>query len=96
MKSLEQLRAEIDAIDEQLIVLLSARFSASEAVALEKMQIGKGIYDGDRERMILDKIRILSREKNFSPALAERIFEFLFHESRRAQETKMHERELSL
>jgi len=85
---LENLRDEIDKIDEKLVALLAARFSAAEKIAIEKQKTGKNVFDGDRERKILEKIRRLAREKNFSPAIATRIFENLFHESRRAQEIK--------
>lgn len=89
MKTLEELREEINSIDEKIIDLLAERFCAVDSVAIEKVRTGKGVYDGDRERIILEKIRTLAKEKGLSADIAVRIFEFLFHESRRSQEAKM-------
>ena len=50
MKDITELRAEIDAVDSQIIELFRQRMEISEGVAAYKQAVGKPIYDPERER----------------------------------------------
>ena len=56
MKDISELRAEIDAVDSQIIELFRQRMAISEGVAEYKQSVGKPIYDPERERQKLVKI----------------------------------------
>ena len=56
MKDITELRAEIDAVDSQIIELFRQRMAISEGVAEYKKSVGKPIYDPERERQKLVKI----------------------------------------
>ena len=56
MKDITELRAEIDAVDSQIIELFRQRMEISEGVAAYKQAVGKPIYDPARERRKLVEI----------------------------------------
>ena len=56
MKDITELRAEIDAVDSQIMELYRQRMKISEGVAEYKQAVGKAIYDPERERQKLVKI----------------------------------------
>lgn len=51
--SIELLRKEIDAVDDQLVALLKARFDMSRAIGEEKKKKGLPVYDAAREEVLL-------------------------------------------
>ena len=55
MDTLEQARAEIDAVDAQLAALFERRMAAVLAVAAYKKAHGLPIFDAAREKVVLDK-----------------------------------------
>ena len=58
MKELEDLRKEIDSIDEELVKLFVRRMDASSEVAAVKRASGISVHDPKREREILVKVAI--------------------------------------
>lgn len=60
MRSLTQLRKEIDALDAQLVSILSRRAELVSAVADWKRQNQKQVYDPRREQFILDRVAQLN------------------------------------
>ncbi|HNX81826.1 MAG TPA: prephenate dehydratase [Candidatus Omnitrophota bacterium] len=59
--SLEKLRKQIDALDKRIISLLGERAAITVSVAHQKIKTGKSIYAPERERQVLDKIKILNK-----------------------------------
>ena len=51
--SIESIRKEIDAVDDQLVTLLKARFDLSRAIGEEKKKKGLPVYDAEREEALL-------------------------------------------
>ncbi len=60
--NLEQIRKQIDFIDNEILRLIKKRFEYSETLVKVKFNEGLKIYDEVRERKILDKIKINSGE----------------------------------
>ena len=58
--SLEQLREEIDAIDEQLVKLFVKRMGVSAKVAEYKKQNGLAVQDSSREGCVLERVATLA------------------------------------
>ena len=60
---LNELRAQIDQIDEELVDLFKKRMNVSAAVAEYKRQTGMNVLDTSRERALLNKVSELSGEE---------------------------------
>src|SRR5256714_1282546 len=60
-KSLEQLRAQIDKIDEQLVDLLNSRARVVVEIGKLKQNSNAPIYAPDREKAVLEKVKKLNR-----------------------------------
>lgn len=59
--SLQKLRKKIDALDAKIISFLNQRARITLAIGEEKMQKKQGIYSPDREKEILDRLKVLSK-----------------------------------
>ena len=59
---IQQLRAAIDDIDEQLVTLFVRRMGAAKDIAEYKRRAGLPIYDRAREREVLVKVAELAGE----------------------------------
>lgn len=51
--SIESMRKEIDAVDDQLVALLKVRFDLSRAIGEEKKKLNRPVYDAEREEALL-------------------------------------------
>ncbi len=80
MKTLTALRAEIDAIDEQIIAMVGARFRITEQVGTLKAETKLAAVDADRERQKVKRFNQLAREHGVSPALVEGVFKLVMLE----------------
>ncbi|MDA1045100.1 MAG: chorismate mutase [Verrucomicrobia bacterium] len=54
--TLDELRAEIDAIDAQIVELLSRRAASAVQVGMEKRRLGMKVCDPSREDNVLAKV----------------------------------------
>ena len=83
--TIEDWRAEIDAIDDELLRILNARASLAIRVGESKRSAGLSVHDGAREREVIER----ARRANAGP-LDERavvkLFRRVIRESRRAEE----------
>ena len=55
MEKIEELRKQIDEIDDQMIVLFQQRMEVVEQIAQAKKETGKQTNDPDRENKIIEK-----------------------------------------
>ena len=82
--TIEDWRAEIDAIDQELLRLLNARAGLAVRVGESKRRAGLSICDGMREREVIER----ARQANAGP-LDERavvkLFRRIIYESRRVE-----------
>ena len=69
---LQESRKKINAIDAQIARLFEERMQVSTDVARYKMETGKPIFDPDRERQVIERIkeRFPYRDEEFRGALA--------------------------
>ena len=84
MKSIEELRDRIDALDRQLVTLLSDRASCALDIGRLKEKAGLPIYQPVREAEVLANVR----EANAGPLDNEamtRLFERIIDEARRLE-----------
>ena len=59
--SLEDLRRQIDALDDQIVPLLNARAQIVVHIGKLKQQSGVPIYAPDREKAVLEKVRKINK-----------------------------------
>jgi chorismate mutase len=93
--SIEELRNRIDVIDSQLVRLLNVRVACAVEVGRLKHEAGLPIYQPDREKQVLAKVRGSASELA-GPLTAEavvRIFERIIDEARRAERASSARRE---
>jgi chorismate mutase len=82
--SIDELRDRIDALDEQIVVLLNARASCALRIGQIKDELGLAIYQPDRERQVLAHVRRVNAGPLDDDAIA-RLFERIIDEARRLE-----------
>ncbi|MGH9683550.1 MAG: chorismate mutase [Candidatus Acidiferrales bacterium] len=83
MKKILDLRSQIDAIDDKLLLLLARRARLAIRVGLVKQHHGLAARSSDRERQILHRLG-RTNEGPLDAAAIKRIFHLIVQESRRA------------
>lgn len=68
---LEEVRKQIDAIDEELVRLLEERYDCVSEVGRLKKEHGVPILDSQREVELLEKVKRLVINKNYEASLVE-------------------------
>jgi chorismate mutase len=81
---IEDLRRQIDDIDEQLVRLLNARAACALAVGREKKKTGMDVYQPGREAEVLAHVQRLNRGPLDDGAM-KRLFERVIDEARRLE-----------
>jgi len=82
---LEELRREIDAVDQQILQLLHARVRLVMKVGEYKRERGMPVYDPTRERLLLERLS-KAAEPPLDGDTIRRVFERLVDESRRIEQ----------
>ncbi|MDQ3919866.1 MAG: chorismate mutase [Acidobacteriota bacterium] len=93
--TIEDWRAEIDAVDAELLRLLNARATLAIRVGESKRSAGLSVTDGAREREVVER----ARRANAGPldsAAVTRLFRRIIHESRRAEAAALKESEAAM
>lgn len=75
--NLENLRKEVDIIDEQIVELLGRRTQLVEKIGTFKTS-KETVQDPEREEWILEKLSRLAEQKGFSPEVTVKIYKILF------------------
>jgi chorismate mutase len=88
--TIEDWRAEIDAIDDELLRLLNARATLAIRVGESKRSVGLSVLDGAREREVVERVRSANAGPLDESAVA-RLFRRIILESRRAEALALEE-----
>jgi len=83
-KKLSKNRRDLDLLDQELLTLLNRRLRISVEIGKIKRGMGKKVYDAQREKEILDRLR----RKNRGPLKESdlrRIFSMIMRVSRKSQ-----------
>ena len=64
---LDRLRGLIDEVDRGIVEMLELRVKLARAVGLIKMMLGRPLRDGERERVVLEKVREMASERGLNP-----------------------------
>jgi chorismate mutase len=81
---LDDLRREIDAIDERLVKLLSERAACALQIGHEKKLAGMEVYQPSREADVLNHVQRINRGP-LDDAAMKRLFERIIDEARRLE-----------
>ena len=84
MRSLEELRNELDRIDPQIIQLYEERISICEEVGEIKIEEGRKVFDRNREQQKLAQVTREAKDPFYKKGLTE-LFEQLMSQSRKLQ-----------
>ena len=88
---LEEYRKEIDRIDAELVRLFEERMDVAEKVAMDKIQTGKNVYDPEREKAKLEKIKNMTKNE-FNSIGAVELFSEIMAMSRKRQYALLEEK----
>lgn len=83
--SLEDIRRQLDEIDDELVELLGRRFELISEVSSLKKATGTEVYQSGREKEILDRVVLRGKAKGLNPLLLQALFLQIFAVSRRDQ-----------
>lgn len=88
--TLEDLRRDIDRVDEVLVRLLNERARCACEVGRLKKQLGVEIYQPEREKAVLKHVREVASEGPLDPDAICRLFERIIDEARRLERRVVH------
>jgi chorismate mutase-like protein len=90
MRTLDELRCDIDRVDEVLVRLLNERARCVCEVGRVKKALGIEIYQPDREKDVLKHVRDVACEGPLGSDAIGRLFERIIDEARRLERRVVH------
>ena len=85
-RELEELRQEIDEIDDKIIHLLGQRKEVSKLVGALKKKLEKDIVDELRENQLLERVQKKAAEHNVDANFIKDMYQKILENSRKEQE----------
>ena len=85
MPKTEELRSQIEAIDEEIIDLIATRMEIADELAKAKKVSSEGYWDSEKEREVIDRYHELCEEVSLSENEARQIAEVILHISKERQ-----------
>lgn len=90
MASLDDLRGDIDRLDEVIVRLLNERARCVCEIGRIKKELGIEVYQPDREKLVLEHVRSVACEGPLGPEAIARLFERIIDEARRLERLVAH------
>ena len=90
MRTLDELRADIDRVDEVLVRLLNERARVACEIGEAKKEQGIELYQPDREKQVLAHVRSVAAEGPLGADAIARLFERIIDEARRLERRMIH------
>lgn len=90
MRTLDELRDDIDRLDEVIVRLLNERARVAVEVGRLKKELHVAIYQPDREKQVLAHVRGVASEGPLGPDAIARLFERIIDEARRLERRVIH------
>src|SRR5256885_12634233 len=91
MPTLEELRQDIDRVDEVLVRLLNERARCACEVGKLKKALGLEIYQPEREKQVIEHVRGVACEGPLGPEAIARLFERIIDEARSLERRIVHD-----
>ena len=89
MSTLDELRDDIDRVDEVLVRLLNERARVACEIGKLKKVLGVELYQPEREKQVLAHVRGIAAEGPLGPDAIARLFERIIDEARRLERRLM-------
>jgi len=89
--TLDELRRDIDRVDEVLVRLLNERARCVCEIGRLKKTMGVEVYQPDREKDVLKHVREVASEGPLGPDAIGRLFERIIDEARRLERRVVHD-----
>ena len=86
MAGLDDLRAELEGIDAELVEVLARRFRVVLSIAEVKATEGIPVVLPDRIGQVQERVAALAAQHGLNPALAQRIYRHIIEEAIAAEE----------
>lgn len=90
MPTLEDLRKDIDRVDEVLVRLLNERARCACEIGRIKKTQNVEIYQPEREKQVLEHVKSVAAEGPLEPEAIARLFERIMDEARRLERRVVH------
>jgi len=90
MRTLDELREDIDRVDEVLVRLLNERARVAVEIGRVKKEKGVEVYQPEREKQVLAHVRGVASEGPLGPDAIARLFERIIDEARRLERRAVH------
>jgi chorismate mutase len=90
MRTLDDLREDIDRVDEVLVRLLNERARVACEIGRLKKDLGVEVYQPEREKQVLAHVRSVACEGPLGPDAIVRLFERIIDEARRLERRAVH------
>jgi chorismate mutase len=91
MPTLDDLRGDIDRLDEVIVRLLNERARCACEVGRLKKALGLEVYQPEREKQVLAHVRSVACEGPLGPDAIGRLFERIIDEARRLERLIVHQ-----
>jgi len=91
MPTLDDLRQNIDRVDEVLVRLLNERARCACEVGKLKKELGVEVYQPEREKQVIEHVRGIASEGPLGPEAIARLFERIIDEARSLERRVVHE-----
>lgn len=91
MPTLDDLRGDIDRLDEVIVRLLNERARCACEIGRIKRLEGIDVYQPDREKQVLAHVRSVASEGPLGPDAIARLFERIIDEARRLERLMVHQ-----
>ena len=88
--ALDDLRQDIDSVDEVLVRLLNERARCVCEIGRIKKELGIEVYQPDREKDVIGHVRAVGREGPLGADAIARLFERIIDEARRLERRVVH------
>jgi chorismate mutase-like protein len=90
MPTLDDLRDDIDRVDEVLVRLLNERARVACEIGRLKKELGIEVYQPEREKQVLAHVRSVAAEGPLGAEAIARLFERIIDEARRLERRLIH------
>ena len=90
MATLDDLRQDIDRVDEVIVRLLNERARVVCEIGRLKKETGESVYQPDREKRVLEHVRGIAVEGPLGPDAIARLFERIIDEARTLERRVVH------
>ncbi len=90
MPTLDDLRDDINRVDEVLVRLLNERARCACEIGKLKKQLGIEVYQPEREKQVIEHVRGVASEGPLGPEAVARLFERIIDEARSLERRVVH------